>query len=121
MTWGRRAGTYGSISVLCVLTVGAQMNVAEIAGTGQEVTGGAIVHAAIRAVNAETNLPFASTTDNSGHFQLAELPPGEYSLTISADNFERTTERRIVLHAGDRLIRNLTLTVGQHTQVVVVE
>src|SRR5579871_5919283 len=121
MGWARHAAFCSYAGVLCVLAVSAQMNVAEIAGSVEDVSGGAIVHAAVSVVNAETNLRFASTTDTSGHFRFAALPPGEYSLTIGADNFEQATERHITLHAGERIIRDVTLKVGQRTQVVVVE
>ena len=108
----------GYLSIICA--VSAQMNVAEIAGAVQDMAGGAIVHAALTAVNAETNVKFASATDDSGHFQMAELPPGVYSLTVTADGFDPAL-RHLTLHAGERISQNFALTVGQHTQAVVVE
>lgn len=110
----------GFMIVLSAVTH-AQMNVAEITGEVQDMSGGAIVHAAVTAVNAETNVKFASTTDYSGHFQVAELPPGDYSLVAIADGFQQAIQQHVVLHAGDRVSRNFVLTVGQRTQVVVVE
>ena len=106
-------------TTLCGIA-GAQMNVAEISGGVQDMSGGAIVHAAITAVNAETNAKTVSASDDSGHFQVAELPPGDYSLTVSADGFQQQL-RHLKLHAGERISQNFTLSVGQHTQVVVIE
>ncbi|HEY6341164.1 MAG TPA: TonB-dependent receptor [Bryobacteraceae bacterium] len=118
--WRIARGMCGFTIALCVVTR-AQMNVAEIAGEVQDMAGGQIVHAAVRAVNTETNVKFASTTDDSGHFQVAELPPGDYSLTASADGFQQAIREHIVVHAGDRIRANFVLNVGQHTDVVVVE
>jgi len=96
------------------------MNVAEIRGVVQDILGGVIVHAAVIAVNAETKVKFASETDDSGHFHVATLPPGDYRLMVSADGFQQAL-RNFTLHAGDRLSENFTLTVGERTQVVIVE
>lgn len=98
----------------------AQMNVAEITGAVQDITGGAIIHASVKAVNSETNVKFSSVTDDSGHFHMAELPPGSYSLSVSADGFQDEL-RHFILHAGERTSENFALTVGQRTQVLVVE
>ena len=111
--------TCGYLSLFCALC-NAQMNVAEIGGVVEDVSGGVIVHAMISAVNAQTNVKFGSATDDSGHFHLGGLPPADYSLTVLADGFE-AAEMRIILHAGERTNRNFVLTVGQHTQVVVIE
>ena len=109
----------GLLTVLCAAGV-AQMNVAEVSGAVDDMSGGAIAHAAVTAVNTETNVRFVSGTDDSGHFQVAELPPGDYSLTVNADGFLQA-QQQFTVHAGDRIGRNFVLTVGQHTQVVVVE
>jgi hypothetical protein len=98
----------------------AQMNVAQITGTVQDMAGGAIADAVVTAANAETNAKFVSATNTSGTFVLAAVPPGDYSLTVSADGFQEA-EKSVTLHAGDRASNNFTMTVGQHTEVLVVE
>jgi len=108
------------VSLICTASE-AQMNVAEITGVVQDMAGGAIPHASVTAANVETNLKFRSATDHTGRFRVAELPPGEYSVYVAADGFQQAVQQHIVLHAGDRVSQNFTLTVGEHTQVVVVE
>jgi hypothetical protein len=107
------------VSLICALGQ-AQMNVAVITGVLQDVSGEAIAHAAVSAVNAETRVKFAAATDNSGHFQLPELAPGSWSLAVSADGFQQAAEQ-VPLHAWERLTRNFTLSVGPFNQVVIVE
>jgi hypothetical protein len=86
-----------------------------------DASGGAITHASVVAVSAETNLKFTSVTDDAGKYRLAQLPPGEYSLTVTADGFQQAVEQHIVLHAGDHATQSFMLAVGQRTQVLVVE
>src|SRR5450631_1996107 len=88
------------ISVLCALAV-AQMNVAEVSGVIEDPAGGAVGHAVVTAVNTETQLKYASVTDDSGRYRLAQLPPGDYSLRVSANGFEEAVQRHLILHAGE--------------------
>jgi len=97
------------------------MNTAEVSGVVQDVTGGVIVHAAISALNTETGVKFAAVSDDSGRFQVGELPPGDYSLSVGAEGFQQAIAEHVILHVGDRISHNIILSVGQHTQVVVVE
>jgi hypothetical protein len=60
-----------------IAVTSAQMNVAEITGAVQDMAAGAIIHAAVTAVNVATNVRFAAATDASGHLQVVELPPGD--------------------------------------------
>ena len=110
---------YGYMGVLCAVAC-AQMNVAEITGAVQDMSGSAIVHAKVTAVNSATNLKFDSATNTSGYFQMAALPPGDYSLTVAADGFQQQ-QRNLTVHAGDRLRQSFSLAVEQHTEVIVVE
>ena len=97
------------------------MNVAEITGVVQDMAGDAIVRAAVSAFNTETHAKFNSATDGSGHFHVAELPPGDYLLSVTADGFQQALQQHVILHAGDRVRQNFTLIVGQHTDVVTIE
>jgi Carboxypeptidase regulatory-like domain len=99
----------------------AQMNVAEVAGVVDDPSGGAVVRASVVAVSTETNVKFASVTDAAGQYRLVQLPPGEYSLTVTADGFQQAAEQHVVLHAGDHASQPFMLSVGQKTQVLVVE
>ncbi len=106
--------------LLCAVAV-AQMNVAEVNGLIGDPSGGAIAHAAVSAVNLETQVKFASAADDSGRYRLAQLPPGEYSLTVGADGFQQAVEQHVILHAGERVNQDFTLAVGQKTLVMIVE
>ena len=49
-------------------------------------------------------------TDERGFFSIAKLLPGNYSLKVSAPYFLPTLREKIGLHAGARLMVNVTMT-----------
>lgn len=49
-------------------------------------------------------------TDDRGFYSIAKLLPGTYSLKVSAPSFLPTLRERIGLHAGARLMVNVTMT-----------
>lgn len=110
-------------SVLSVLTVFApgQMNTAEIAGVVEDPSGAVIRAAIVTAVQTGTQLKFRATTNESGQYDLMQLPLGEYSLTVSAPAFKETVDQHVVLHVGDRRRQDFTLEVGKIGEVVLVE
>lgn len=58
------------------------------------------------------------TSDSAGTFRFAELPPGTYSLTVTARGFRKAVQGGIVLEVGKRLSVDITLQVGDVTEVV---
>jgi hypothetical protein len=56
-------------------------------------------------------------TDTSGYFRFANLPPGDYSVTVSAQNF-RTVKRGLTLEVGHLPTVDFTLEVGSTVEVV---
>jgi len=49
-------------------------------------------------------------TDDRGFYSIAKLLPGTYSLKVTAPSFLPTLRERIGLHAGSRLMVNVTMT-----------
>ena len=97
----------------------AQINTGEIRGTIRDSAGGAITRASVSAADAATNLRFTSETNDAGEFLLAQLPPGEYTLTASAPGFKDTVQPQVMVHAGDRDRHDFVLSVGQKSSETV--
>src|SRR5437660_137679 len=51
-------------------------------------TGEPIAGATVRIINLDTGVPVALLTDSKGRFYKGLLPPGEYTITISARGFK---------------------------------
>ncbi len=97
------------------------MNTAEVSGIVKDQAGGLIPNASVAAVNSQTRLRFSALTNLAGEYLLPQLPPGEYSLTVNAQDFKQVESGAITLHAGDRTRQDFMLSVGVQTEIVVVE
>jgi carboxypeptidase family protein len=95
------------------------MNTSDITGIVKDSSGGGV--AAVLALNLQTGLKRTSVTHGFGEFSLTELPAGDYSISVSAHGFKKVVREAIVLHAGDHIRQNFTLTVGKQDLVMIVE
>jgi len=60
-------------------------------------------------------------TSTQGAYAAPSLPPGQYSITVQAAGFRKTTVDKLVLHINEALAANVKLQVGDETQSVTVE
>ena len=77
---------FGAAPRLC------QMNTGEIDGIVRDPTGAVVVNATITAVEAGTQLKYTTKTNASGEYLLAQLPVGQYTLTVSMDGFKQIAQ-----------------------------
>src|SRR5690348_8459363 len=120
MRRGLAALAVSGCAVLICAFAGAQMNVGEVSGAVRDISGVAVIHASVKAVTAENSATFSVLSYDFGNFHLTALPPGNYTLTISAEGFQDAL-RHLTLHAGDRASESFSMAVGMRTQVIVVE
>lgn len=73
--------------------------------------------ATITARNLQTNYMREVTTEEDGTFQIAQLPPGPYEIIARADGFSMKTSK-LELVLGTTALFNLTLTIGNPTDVI---
>jgi hypothetical protein len=117
--WGL-ARLLGCFSVLLVMVVGSVL--------GQETTGGlqgtvkdpsgAVVPRAKIVVTASSLVGSKDLeTDASGYYRFANLPPGTYTITVTAKGFS-TAKRDLALEVGHLPSVDFVLEVGSSTTVV---
>jgi Carboxypeptidase regulatory-like domain len=106
--------------MFCVLPALAQINTGEIDGFVQDPSGAVIAGAMIAAVESSTHLKYTTRTNASGEFLLAQLPVGEYALTVNVDGFKQAVQSRIPLHAGDHLRQAFTMELGDQSDTVII-
>jgi hypothetical protein len=97
-----------------------QMNTGEIDGIVRDPTGSVVLDATVTAVEAGTQLKFTTKTNASGEYLLAQLPVGQYSLTVNMEGFKQVVQSNIELHAGDRLRQAFTLELGEQSETLTV-
>jgi hypothetical protein len=97
-----------------------QMNTGEIDGVVRDPSGGVIADATVGVVENSTQLKYATKTNSSGEFLLAQLPVGVYTLTVSAQGFKQAVQANVTLHAGERIRQAFSLELGEQSQAVTV-
>jgi iron complex outermembrane receptor protein len=89
-------------------------------GSVLDAKGGLIAKASISAKNDQTGKVFNGTADDSGHFSLAGVPAGAYTVTVTAPGFSVAVQRAIVAADGTGLV-SVTLAVNSATDSIEVE
>lgn len=118
--------------VLILLTVlvfvgAALTSEGQTASTGQLVgnvvdpSGAAIPHAAITVTENATGAIRKVATDSQGHYVVPLLPPGGYTVAVSAQGFATRTATGITVPAATSTTLNLKLSVGTAQESVTVE
>src|SRR5579872_1880823 len=85
---------------------------ATLIGTVKDASGGAVVKANITLRDVGTNRTYTGTSNESGLFVLASVPPGTYELTAEAPGFAKFTQAGIVLTVGQTANADVALKIA---------
>jgi hypothetical protein len=80
-----------------------------------------IVDAKVTAINTGTNFRYETTTNASGEYHLANLPPGAYRLELEKPSFKKLIKPDVILHVQDALAIDLEMAVGSASESITVE
>ena len=125
----RRLSTALSFALLVALflTLGASAALAQADSTSANLSGfvrdpqGAVVPGAnVTARSSATSVMRTATTNDEGFYQLTNLPPGAYDLTVEAPNFKRSVIQALTVTVGQRADLDIALEIGQITDEVTV-
>ena len=94
-----------AVGLVCLAVFTLSLNVVQAAGGRIEgrVTdpkGATVAGAAITATDPLNNQNFSATTDQLGHYKIEGLPPGTYSITVSAPGFSDAHRDGIKVEEG---------------------
>jgi Carboxypeptidase regulatory-like domain len=106
---------------LIVLTAGIAQGQAisgSLTGTVTDASGAAVNGASIEAVNLGTGQKITATTRGSGEYNFAELPVGNYRITVTAANFRTTTLESVPVDLNRAGTANVQLQVGTSATTV---
>src|ERR1700684_2320803 len=90
----------------------------EITGVVQDPSGAAVPNASVKVTNTETSAVRESTTNTSGLYSFPDLPPGVYSVRLTAAGFENMVKSNIVLQVQQTARVDFAVTVGQANQTI---
>lgn len=105
--WIRVFGIFVLALVLAAVG-GAQQAGAELSGSVKDPSGAGVVNAKITVRNIVTGQSWQTETDAAGHYRVANLPSGEYQLSISAEGYS-TNEKKVTVAANADNTADITL------------
>jgi len=108
------------IALLVLPCASAQETTAGFQGTVKDPSGAVITGATIEVSGPQLIGTRQAQTDNGGNYRFAALPPGEYTVTVTAPGFRTYKQTGIVLAAGRLPVIDIKLEVGAVAETVVV-
>jgi len=92
-----------------------------ITGNVTDATSASIVSATVTATETGTGVKSTATTNETGSYRFVELPPGQYTITVEAKGFRKTTLSAQRLVVASTLRMDAILEVGEVSTSVTVE
>jgi hypothetical protein len=80
----------------------------------------AVPGATISVTAQETELKRSTRSNDSGLYSLPGLPPGNYDITVEANEFDSQKRKNILLEVAQQAQIDFTVEVGRISQVVTV-
>jgi hypothetical protein len=105
------------LSVGCLY---AQSDRGTITGTTADPAGAVIANAAIEVRNSDTGVVYQTSTTATGNYTLAQLPPGQYEMTVTAAGFKKYIRPNIVVEVAQVVRVDVGLEVGAATESITV-
>ncbi len=83
-----------------------------IEGTVSDPTSAAIPNAEVTVENTATGIKRSVVTSDTGHYRIASLPPGQYTMRVSAKGFDTAGFESVLLESDQTKTMNVALKVG---------
>ncbi len=97
-----------------------QSSSTSLQGTVTDPSGSAIAGATVVLANAEQKLERSATTGGQGEYRFLAVPPGSYTLSVSAKGFTHYLQTGLPLLVNTPATANVQLKVGSATENVTV-
>src|SRR6476660_635141 len=101
-----------AVVFLFALSTFAQSDRGTITGTVSDPAGAVIATAAIEARNVATGTVSSVASSATGNFTIAQLPAGNYQLTITVPGFKNFVRQGLVVEVAATLRVDAALEVG---------
>jgi hypothetical protein len=98
----------------------AQAGRGSISGLVADSSGAVIPGASVTATNMATGSKLSTRTTGAGLYTFVSMPPGIYDVSATAKGFDTVVQKNVHVTVDQAASLNLSLRVGQVTQVVTV-
>src|SRR5262249_54444450 len=117
---------FSVLTLLCSLTMFtvpalslyAQETTGGLQGTVKDPSGAVVPRAHVVVTGSTLVGSKEENSDGSGYYRFANLPPGNYTITVTAKGFSAAKREGVTLEVGHLPSINFTLAVGAETTVV---
>ncbi|PYV75630.1 MAG: hypothetical protein DMG97_06040 [Acidobacteria bacterium] len=99
----------------------AQVLYGSVTGTVTDQSGASVPKAHLVVVNRATRVTREADADDTGHYLIVDLPPGDYDLTVKVSGFKPLTQTNLRVTANTVTNADASLQVGTMSQQVTVE
>jgi hypothetical protein len=108
------------IGSFCALSLPAQMSYGRITGRVTDSSGAVVPQATVQTINVATNVVASTKSNVDGNFDVLNLIPGQYRITVELAGFKRYDRGPMELRVGDALNIPIVLEVGSQAESVTV-
>ena len=115
----RRAAALFTAGILSAAPAMAQsLTQGSISGTVFDATNAAVPNATVKIHNNGTNSDQTLTTDSAGYYKAPLLPPGTYTVVVTASGFSEVRESNVTVSVNDVTEVSPHLALGAESQIV---
>ncbi len=105
-------------ALFCIHSAFAQTATGTINVVAEDSTQAVVPRVAVTVTNKGTGLTRRGSTGELGEFQATFLPAGEYTISVQADGFKRSTLASFTLQVDQNSTVRLTLTPGDVVETI---
>lgn len=95
-----------------------QLYTGTVSGIVTDPSGSAIPAAAATLVDTDKGYTFTAETNDVGRYLLRSIPPGNYTLSVEAKNFQTQRKEGIRLDVSENISVDFALKIGVASQIV---
>jgi hypothetical protein len=101
-----------ALALVAVCALGVRASGGDIAGTVTDPFGAVVVGAQVTATDAATQKSSTATTDVQGHYKIAGLAAGTYTVSATAQGFAETKQEGVRVEDGKTATANIQMRVA---------
>jgi hypothetical protein len=109
------------LSLFAAPRAAAQLYTGSISGSVTDPSGAMIPSAHVNATDQNKGFSFTAMTDPSGRYLLRPIPPGMYTVSVEAPNFQSQRKEGIKVDVNQSVNLDFAVKVGAQAQVVDVQ
>lgn len=108
----------GSLAFVSSPALHAQTSNGTVIGTVTDKSGGALVSAKVTITSEGTGVARETTTSEDGNYRIESVLPGTYDLSVSANGYDTSVQKGLVVPGTTVVTANVQLQVGKTAEVV---